>query len=149
MKRFLQRKGRVLHERAERCLNFIHGQETPRPKPHHWVLGGSKMWWCVTARGGFGWPLIRASELQGTLDAIQRTLSEIQHQELRGTVTSDDLNHLSKVVDDTRQKAADKIKITLPLIPYLLQYEHEITLEKGVNLNASWDRLVGWAKGKK
>jgi hypothetical protein len=89
------------------------------------------------------------SELQGALNAIQQTLSEIQRQELRGPVTTDDVEHLSKVVDDTRLSAADKLKVTLPLIPYFLQYEHEISLEKGINLSSAWDRLVGWTKKRK
>jgi len=88
-------------------------------------------------------------QMDEMLDLVKQVLSAIQHREPRGPVTSDDLNHLSKVVDDTRLKAADKLKITLPLIPYLLQYEHEITLEKGVSLSVAWSRLVGWAKGKK
>ena len=88
-------------------------------------------------------------QMDEILDLVKQVLSAIQHQELRGPVTSDNVEHLSKVVDDTRISAADKLKVTLPLIPYFLQYEHEITLEKGVNLSAAWDRLVGWAKGKR
>ena len=88
-------------------------------------------------------------QMDKTLDLVKQVLSAIQHQELQGPVTSGDVEHLSKVVDDTRLKAADKLKVTLPIIPYLLQYEHEITLEKGMNLSAAWDRLVGRAKGKR
>ena len=88
-------------------------------------------------------------QMDDMLDLVKQVLSSIQHQELRDLVTSGDVEQLSKVVDDTRIKAADKLKVTLPLIPYLLQYEHEITLEKGVNLSAAWDRLVGRAKSKR
>jgi len=88
-------------------------------------------------------------QMDEILDLVKQVLSAIQHRELRGTVTSDDLNHLSKVVDDTRLKAADKLKVTLPLIPYFLQYEHEITLEKGVNLSAAWQCLVNRGRSKK
>lgn len=85
-------------------------------------------------------------EMEEILDLVKQVLSIIQHQELMGPVSSDDVQHLSKVVDDASLKAADKLKITLPLIPYLLQYEHEIALEKDVNLSAAWVRLVGRAK---
>jgi len=88
-------------------------------------------------------------QMDDMLDLVKQVLSAIQHQELRGTVTPNDIEHLSKVVDDTRLKAADKLKVTLPLIPYLLQYEHEITLETGGNLSVAWDKLVRWSKGRK
>ncbi|MDF0594271.1 HEAT repeat domain-containing protein [Methanotrichaceae archaeon M04Ac] len=88
-------------------------------------------------------------QMDDMLDLVKQVLSSIQHQELRDLLTSGDVDQLSKVVDDTRIKAADKLKVTLPLIPYLLQYEHEITLEKGVNLSAAWGRIAGWAKGNK
>ncbi len=82
------------------------------------------------------------------LELVNQVLLAIQHQELRGLVTSGDVDQLSKVVDDTRLKATDKLKVTLPLIPYLLQYEHEITLEKGVSLSAAWQCLVNRARSK-
>jgi hypothetical protein len=87
--------------------------------------------------------------MEDILKLINQVLSAIQHQELLGPITSDDIDHLLKVVDDTRLRAADKLEVTLPIIPYLLQYKHEITLDKGVNLSVAWGRLVGWAKGKK
>ncbi len=81
------------------------------------------------------------------LDLVKQVLSEIQHQELRRPITSDYVEQSLKVVDDTRLKAADKLKFILPLI--FFQYEHEITLEKGVNLSAALGRLVGWARRKR
>ncbi|MDF0591429.1 hypothetical protein [Candidatus Methanocrinis natronophilus] len=86
-------------------------------------------------------------QMDKMLDLVKQILSEIQNQQLRYPITSDYVEESLKVIDDTRLKAADKLKFILPLI--IFQYEHEITLEKGVNLSAAWGRVVGWAKGNK
>ncbi|MCR3883999.1 MAG: hypothetical protein NUK54_06460, partial [Methanothrix sp.] len=83
-------------------------------------------------------------QMDEMLDLVKQVLSEIQNLELRDPITSDDVEQSLKVVDDTRLKAADKLKFILPLI--IFQYEHEITLEKGVNLSAALGKLAGWVK---
>lgn len=41
-----------------------------------------------------------------------------------------------------------KLKMTIPIIPYLLSYEGEWALGSGVNLKAVWQRLVARVRGR-
>ena len=90
------------------------------------------------------------SELQGTLDAMQQTLSEIQKQniDLQDTLKRD-VERSRKVVDDTELGVADKLKLTVPIIPHILSYERVIELKCGMNLSAAWQRLVNRAQRRR
>lgn len=90
------------------------------------------------------------SELQGALDAMQQTLSEIQQQNVGlQEALKRDVERSRNVINDPELGVADKLKLTIPIIPYILSYERVIELKSGVNLNAAWDRLVSLAKGKR
>jgi hypothetical protein len=89
-------------------------------------------------------------ELEETLVAVQHTLSEIQQQGIAlpdSTLTSEEVEHLSEVADAPKLDAKHKLKITVPIIPYLLSYEGEVELKSGLNLEAVWKRLVAKVRG--
>ena len=85
------------------------------------------------------------NELQGTLNVIQQTLSEIKQKEA-GYYDSQlvrDVGNLSEVVDDPKLDVNHKLKVSVPIIPLILSYETEV----GLNLKAAWQRLKEW-RGK-
>ena len=90
--------------------------------------------------------LVPIGELEETLVAVQHMLSEIQQKEVAlpySALTSEEVEHLSEVVDAPKLDAKHKLKVTVPIIPFLLSYEGEVELKSGLNLEAAWRRLVG------
>jgi hypothetical protein len=89
--------------------------------------------------------LVPIGELEETLVAVQHTLSEIQQQGVAlpdSTLTSEEFERLSEVVDAPKLDVKHKLKVTVPIIPYFLSYEGEVELKSGLNLEAAWKRLV-------
>ena len=90
------------------------------------------------------------SELRGTLDAMQQTLSEIQQQNIYLQETlKRDIECSRKVINDPELGVADKLKLTIPIIPRILSYERIIELKSGMNLSAAWQRLVNRDRRRK
>jgi len=90
------------------------------------------------------------SELQGTLDAMQQTLSEIQQQNVALHENLKlDVKSLRKVIDDPKREVADKLKLTIPIIPQILSYERVVELKSGMNLCAAWRALVNSARRRR
>jgi len=90
--------------------------------------------------------LVPIGELEETLVAVQHTLSEIEQQGIAlpdSILTSEEFEHLSEVVDAPKLDAKHKLKVTVPIIPYLLSYEGEVELKSGLDLEGAWKRLVG------
>ena len=90
------------------------------------------------------------SELQDTLNAVQQSLSEIKQNEA-GYYDSQlvhDVESLADVVDDPRLDVSHKLKVSLPIIPYIITYETEVGLKSGLNLKAAWEGLTARVRGK-
>ena len=94
--------------------------------------------------------VVPIGELEETLVAVQHLLSEIQQQGVAlpdSTLTSEEFERLSEVVDAPKLDAKHKLKVTVPIIPYFLSYEGEVELKSGLNLEAAWKRLVAKVRG--
>jgi hypothetical protein len=93
--------------------------------------------------------LVPIDELEETLVAVQHTLSEIQQQgaALPDSTLVSEVERLSEVADAPKLDAKHKLKVTVPIIPYLLSYEGEVELKSGLNLEATWNRLVAKVRG--
>ena len=90
------------------------------------------------------------SELQGMLNAVQQSLSEIKQNEA-GYYDSQmvcDIESLADVVDDPRLDVSHKLKVSLPIIPLILSYEGEVGIKSGLNLKAAWKGLTAKVRGK-
>ena len=89
------------------------------------------------------------SELQETLAAVQHALSEMQQQgvALSDATLASEVERLSEVIDAPKLDVKHKLKITAPIIPWILSYEGEIELKSGLNLKAAWQRLVAKVRG--
>jgi len=53
-----------------------------------------------------------------------------------------EIENLSDVVDAPKLDASHKLKITIPIIPFILSYEGEMGLKSGMNLESAWQRLL-------
>ena len=87
-------------------------------------------------------------------DKLQETetsmILETTHQVLgrlteRG-VPQQTVQHIGDVIEDSRLSWKHRLKYAIPVIPLLLQYEGEISLDNGLNLREFWDSLVARLK---
>ena len=89
------------------------------------------------------------NELRETLSAVLQALSEIKRNEAGyydSRLVSEAAN-LSEVVDDPKLDVNHKLKVSIPIIPFILSYETEVGLKSGLKLKTAWQRLKAW-RGK-
>jgi hypothetical protein len=85
---------------------------------------------------------VKEGDLKEALRAVQQALSEILEQPQRhdpkmvGQATS-----LSKALDDPKLDSAHKLKLSVPIIPFILSYEGVVELKGGLNLRSAWNAL--------
>jgi len=84
------------------------------------------------------------NELHETLVAVRDTLNEIHQKEtfLSDSHLTSEIEDLSDVVDAPELDVSHKLKITVPIIPFILSYEGEMALKSGMNLESAWHRLL-------
>jgi hypothetical protein len=84
------------------------------------------------------------NELHETLVAVRVTLNEIRQKEtfLSDSHLTSEIEDLSDVVDAPELDVSHKLKITIPIIPFILSYEGEMALKSGMNLESAWQRLL-------
>jgi hypothetical protein len=90
------------------------------------------------------------NELQETLSAVLQALSEIKENEA-GYYDSrlvSEATNLLDVVDDPKLDVNHKLKVSIPIIPFILSYETEVGLKSELNLKNAWQRLKAW-RGKR
>ena len=81
---------------------------------------------------------INEAEMSEAVDAVRRALAEIQQ---RG-IALPNHSELSETVSARQLDVKHKLKVAIPIIPLLLEYETEIELGSGLNLEGVWNRLV-------
>jgi hypothetical protein len=83
-------------------------------------------------------------ELHELLVVVRETLNEIRQKEtfLSDYHLTSEIENLSAVVDAPKLDASHKLKITIPIIPFILSYEGEMALKSGMNLKSAWQRLL-------
>lgn len=83
---------------------------------------------------------ISADDLTRLLAAVRFSLDEVK--EKRSHLSDDELvssaDQLSKMIDAPALDVKHKLKLTLPIIPFLLDYEGEIELNSRLNLERAW-----------
>ena len=92
---------------------------------------------------------VTESTLQELLVNLQRVLTELtqQHDTWATPQLRDDINRIADVVKEPSLDVKHKLKIAIPLIPFLLSYEGELELNSGMNLEAAWQRLLAKVRG--
>lgn len=76
---------------------------------------------------------------------LREVLGEIRKRELK-LPSNVSIDPLAELVDAPKLDVAHKLKFTLPLIPFILDYEAEIQLGSVLNLEAAWTWLISKAK---
>ncbi len=85
---------------------------------------------------------ISDQDLQQTLSAMQVALSSLQQSgKLLGSPLAEPVAEAKAIFDDTKIDVKHKLKTTIPLIPFILSYENEISLGSGANLQAAWANI--------
>lgn len=88
---------------------------------------------------------IKEAELSSLLQGASDVLLHIGSQESR-IIRQDDI---SEIIASPTLDLKHKIKITLPVIPLLLNYEAELAFGSGIKLEGLWNRIVQKVRGKK
>jgi hypothetical protein len=83
---------------------------------------------------------VKESDLKEALGVVRQALSEIQKDPHDAEVISQAAN-LSKALDDPKLDLTQKLKLSVPIIPFILSYEGEVELKGGLNLKSVWQSL--------
>jgi hypothetical protein len=84
------------------------------------------------------------AEMHHILEGTQQMLTALQQ---RGTTLSPSQQALAEVINAPGLDTKHKLKVSVPIIPFLLDYEGELELGTGINLKAAWQELVLRVKG--
>lgn len=81
---------------------------------------------------------IPESDMNDILMAVQQSIKEI-----RNSVKNFNwfLADVSRILDSPKIDQIHKLKVSIPIIPYILSYEEELALTNGVNIKAFWSGL--------
>ncbi len=82
---------------------------------------------------------ISEAEMQHLLTGIQQMLAVLDEKKL---ALHPGQEVLAEMIKAPALDAKHKLKISLPIIPFLLDYEGEIELGAGLNLKAAWQRWI-------
>lgn len=81
---------------------------------------------------------IPASALEEALGATEQVVT---------TAAAPELSRLAPVLSGPTVDVKQKLKVSIPIIPFILSYEGELGMSSSGGLRALWDRLVALARG--
>ncbi|MFB2980828.1 hypothetical protein [Microseira sp. BLCC-F43] len=79
---------------------------------------------------------ISEAEIQQLLAGIQEMLAVVEAKKLALPPA------VAEVINHPAFDAKHKLKVSIPIIPFLLDYEGELELAAGFNLKAAWERWI-------
>lgn len=79
------------------------------------------------------------AEMRYVLEGTQQMLTTLQQ---RGTALPPSQQALADVINTPGLDTKHRLKVSLPIIPFLLDYEGELELGTGIDLRAAWQQLV-------
>jgi len=82
---------------------------------------------------------ISEAEIQQLLTGIQEMLSVVEAKKLALPPGKEEV---AEVINHPALDAKHKLKVSIPIIPFLLDYEGELELAAGFNLKAAWERWI-------
>jgi preprotein translocase subunit SecD len=87
--------------------------------------------------------------MQETLSAVREILAEIRKRETESgkKVLPAELDALPTIIDDPKLEIRHRIKVTTPIIPFLIAHEAEISLNHATNLQFLWARFFRKVRG--
>lgn len=81
---------------------------------------------------------LNESEMAEAISAVQQALAELRQ---RGTALPEHAE-LEETISAPHLDVRHKLKFSIPIVPLLLEYEGEVELGSGVNLESVWNRLA-------
>ncbi len=96
--------------------------------------------------------LVLTQKLQDALDANQ--VSEPQMQQMLAVLEEripslpPGQAAIAEVIKDPELDVKQKLKVTLPIVPMLVEYEGEFELGSGFNIKTAWEKLVAKLGGR-
>jgi hypothetical protein len=84
---------------------------------------------------------ISEDEMSQMLTSVQESITVLAQ---RATIPAN--QEIEKIITDPHLDLAHKIKFSVPIIPFILNYEAELGLGGGANLRNLWHRLVSRVK---
>jgi hypothetical protein len=82
---------------------------------------------------------ITEQEMQLILQGIQQNITKLQQN---GTALPASQAALAEVINAPGLDFKHRLKVGIPLIPFILDYEGELELGTGINLKGAWQALV-------
>ena len=82
---------------------------------------------------------------QEILSAVQTALSDLQKHGAfsENPALKSAMGGFSESLDSPKLDLTNKLKLSIPIIPFLLNYETEMALKNGINLKTLWQALKG------
>ncbi|MEG4323125.1 MULTISPECIES: hypothetical protein [unclassified Microcoleus] len=87
---------------------------------------------------------ISEAEMQNILPSIQQSLMILQQ---RGVTLPVSQQAIAEIINAPQMDFKHRLKVALPIIPFILDYEGEWELGTGINLKEAWQKLVAPVKG--
>ncbi|MEA5566772.1 hypothetical protein [Anabaena sp. UHCC 0399] len=88
---------------------------------------------------------VTETEMQPILQGIQQNITKLQQN---GTSLPPSQSVLIEVINAPELDFKHRLKVAIPLIPFILDYEGELELGTGINLKAAWQGLMMRLKGE-
>lgn len=86
---------------------------------------------------------IDSTQIRFFLENVKIALKEVSTTQLiKDESQSKRLQVISQAIDDPKLEIKHRLKLSVPIIPFLLSYEGETSLNNSVNLQAAWDWLI-------
>ncbi|MHC0064706.1 hypothetical protein ACWATR_17700 [Nostoc sp. UIC 10890] len=82
---------------------------------------------------------VTEQEMQLILQGIQQNITKLQQN---GTALPPSQAALAEVINAPELDFKHRLKVGIPLIPFILDYEGELELGTGINLKGAWQALV-------
>ena len=79
---------------------------------------------------------------EGDVAELLQAISDLRNNLPAEHTAANMLQSLSPIIDDPKANVSNRLKVTLPIIPFLLLYEGEYELSSGVNLRAILQRVA-------
>jgi len=88
---------------------------------------------------------VTEAEMRQIVQSAQQILNTLQQ---RRTALHPNQQALAEVINAPGLDTKHRLKVSLPLIPFLLDYEGELELGMGINLKEAWQKLVVRFRGE-
>ncbi len=98
----------------------------------------------------FHWHELKDNEIPDIEIVLSQVINKIKHEKsvqgslgLNADAVIKELTKLNDKIINPELRTSDKLKLSIPIIPFLLYYEKELSLDLKVNLRLLWNKITG------